>query len=319
MIGDSGRKVLRLEAQAITELIGRIDRRFEKAVRLILECKGRIVVTGMGKSGLIGRKIASTMASTGTPAFFLHPAEGVHGDLGMVSRGDIVVAISNSGETEELIRILPALKRLAIPVICLTGGLESTLAKNSDVVIDVSVKEEAGPMGLVPTASTSATLAMGDAMAVALLEERGFHEEDFAYFHPGGSIGKKLLMTVKEVWHTGGAVPSVNERTSMKDVIVEMTSKKLGLTAVVNSRGLLRGIITDGDLRRLLEKEKAPMRLTAAKAMTPNPKTISSKALAAQAVQLMEKHSITALIVTDSKRRVLGVVHLHDMLKAGVV
>ena len=319
MIEEAARKVLRLEAQAITDLIGRIDGRFSKAVRLILDCKGRTVVTGMGKSGLIGKKIAATLASTGTPAFFLHPAEGVHGDLGMVSRGDIVLAISNSGETEELIRILPALKRLGIPVICLTGGLESTLARNSDVLIDVSVKEEAGPRGLVPTASTSATLAMGDAIAVALLEERGFHEEDFAYFHPGGSIGKKLLLTVKDVWHSGSAVPSVTEKTAMKDVIVEMTSKKLGITAVVNGHGVLTGVITDGDLRRLLEKEKAPMRLTAGQAMTRRPKTIPSEALAAQAVQIMEKHSITSLIAVDSKRRVLGVIHLHDLLKAGVV
>ncbi|MEK6683599.1 MAG: KpsF/GutQ family sugar-phosphate isomerase [Nitrospirota bacterium] len=319
MIEETARKVLRLEAQAIQELIGRIDRNFVRAIELLHDCKGRVVVTGMGKSGLIGKKIAATLASTGTPAFFLHPAEGVHGDLGMVSRGDAVILISNSGETGELITILPAFKRLGVPLICLTGRLRSTLAKNSDIVIDVSVKEEAGPLGLVPTASTTATLAMGDALSVALLEKRGFKEADFAYFHPGGAIGKKLLLNVTDVWHHGPAVPRVTEKAPLKDVILEMTSKKLGMTTVVNSRGKLSGVITDGDLRRLLEREPSPMRKKAADVMTRKPKVIAPTALAAKAVQIMEQYSITTLVVADAKRNVSGVVHLHDLLKAGVI
>lgn len=319
MIEETAKKVLRLEARAIEALIGRIDQTFTKAIGLLHNCKGRVVVTGMGKSGLIGKKIAATMASTGTPAFFLHPAEGVHGDLGMVSRGDAVIIISNSGETEELITILPAFKRLAVPIICLTGNTRSTLAKNSDIVIDVGVKEEAGPLGLVPTASTTATLAMGDALSVALLEKHGFKEADFAYFHPGGTIGKKLLLKVTDVWHHGPAVPRVTEKTPMKDVIVEITSKKLGMTTVVDSRGKLSGVITDGDLRRLLERESSPMRKKAADVMTPKPKVIAPTALAAEAVQIMEQFSITTLVVLDAQRNVAGVVHLHDLLKVGVV
>jgi arabinose-5-phosphate isomerase len=319
MIEETGRRVLRLEAQAIQDLIGRINHEFARAVGLLHDCTGRVVVTGMGKSGLIGKKISATLASTGTPAFFLHPAEGVHGDLGMVSRGDAVILISNSGETGELIAILQAFKRLAIPLICLTGNARSTLARNSDVVIDVSVKEEAGPLGLVPTASTTATLAMGDALSIALLEKRGFKEADFAYFHPGGTIGKKLLLKVTDLWHHGPAVPRVAEKTPLKGVILEITSKKLGMTTVVNSRGRLSGVITDGDLRRLLEREPAPMRLRAIDVMSRKPKVIAPTALAAKAVQLMEQYSITALIVVDSQRKVAGIVHLHDLLKAGVV
>jgi arabinose-5-phosphate isomerase len=319
MIEETAKKVLRLEAQAIHELIGRIDRNFSEAIRILHQCKGRVVVTGMGKSGLIGKKISATLASTGTPAFFLHPAEGIHGDLGMVSRGDAVILISNSGETAELITILPALKRVAVPILCLTGNTRSTLAKNSDVVIDVGVKEEAGPMGLVPTASTTATLAMGDALAIALLEKRDFKEEDFAYFHPGGSIGKKLLLKVTDVWHHGPAIPRVAVKTPVKDVIFEISSKKLGMTTVVDSRGKLLGVITDGDIRRLLESESAPMRLKAADVMTRKPKVIAMGGLAAKAVQIMEQFSITVLVVVDGRRRVAGVVHLHDLLKAGVV
>jgi len=319
MIEDTARKVLRLEARAIEALITRIDRNFTRAIDVLQECKGRVVVTGMGKSGLIGKKIAATLASTGTPAFFLHPAEGVHGDLGMVSRGDAVITISNSGETGELIAILPAFKRLGVPMICLTGNTRSTLAKNSDVVIDVGVKEEAGPLGLVPTASTTATLAMGDALSVALLEKRGFKEGDFAYFHPGGAIGKKLLLKVTDVWHQGRAVPRVTEKTPLRDVIVEMTSKKLGMTTVVRSRGTLAGVITDGDLRRLLAHEPMPMKKRAVDIMTRKPRTITSTALAAKAVQMMEQHSITSLVVVDGKQKVAGVIHLHDLMKAGVV
>jgi len=319
MIEESAKKVLRLEAKAISDLIGRIDRTFVRAVELLDSCRGRTVVTGMGKSGLIGKKIAATMASTGTPAFFLHPAEGVHGDLGMVSRGDIVMAISNSGETEELIRILPALKRLAVPVICLTGNLKSTLAKNSEVVLDVGVTEEAGPLGLIPTASTTAALAMGDALTIALLEKRGFKEEDFAYFHPGGALGRRLLIRVADVMHTGSDIPIVFEDTPMKEALLEMTSKKLGITAVQDRQNRLSGVITDGDLRRLLKGESDLLIRRAGEVMTRNPKVITADALAAKAVQIMEQYSITALVVVGQEERIIGIVHLHDLLKKGVV
>jgi arabinose-5-phosphate isomerase len=319
---EQAKRVLRIEADAVAALIDRIDARFEQAVELILNCKNRVVVTGMGKSGLIGKKIAATFASTGTPALFLHPADGIHGDLGMVTRGDVVIALSNSGETEELSRMLPSLKRLGIKIIALTGTLQSTLAKNSDVVIDVGVKEEACPLGLAPTASTTATLAMGDALAIALLDKRGFKEEDFACFHPGGALGKRLLLRVRDVMHTGNAVPIVFEETLIKDAIYEISSKKMGVTAVVNASGSLVGIISDGDLRRWMEKtEKSGENLLTKSAkdiMTKKPKTIQKDVLAAEAVSLMEKNSITCLIVaTDVKPE--GVIHLHDLLKAGVV
>ena len=272
---ERAKKVLKIEAEAIETLIDRIDERFEQAVKMILNCEGRVVVTGMGKSGLIGKKIAATLASTGTPALFLHPAEGIHGDLGMVMRGDTVIALSNSGETDELSRMLPSLKRLGIGIIALTGNPESTLAKNSDVVIDVGVKEEACPLGLAPTASTTATLAMGDALAVVLLDQRGFKEEDFACFHPGGALGKKLLLRVRDLMHTDEAVPMVSEETLIKDAIYEISSKKMGVTAVVNASGKLVGVISDGDLRRWMEKtEKTGENLLIKEArdiMTKNP------------------------------------------------
>ncbi|HXY62205.1 MAG TPA: KpsF/GutQ family sugar-phosphate isomerase, partial [Nitrospirota bacterium] len=247
---EQAKKVLRIEAEAVAALADRIDDSFDKAVQMILNCEGRVVVTGMGKSGLIGKKIAATLASTGTPALFLHPAEGIHGDLGMVTRGDTVIALSNSGETDELSRMLPSLKRLGIGIIALTGNVDSTLAKNSDVVINVGVKEEACPLGLAPTASTTAALAMGDALAVALLDKRGFKEEDFACFHPGGALGKKLLLRVQDLMHTGDDVPVVTETTLIKDAIFVISSKKMGVTAVVNTSGKLVGVISDGDLRR---------------------------------------------------------------------
>jgi len=320
---DQAKRVLKIEADAVAALIDRVDERFVDAVKLILNSKGRVVVTGMGKSGLIGKKIAATLASTGTPALFLHPAEGIHGDLGMVTRGDTVIALSNSGETEELTRMLPSLKRLGIKIIALTGNLESTLAKNSDVVIDVGVQEEACPLGLAPTASTTATLAMGDALAVALLDQRGFKQEDFACFHPGGTLGKKLLLRVRDLMHSGDAVPMVSEGTLIKDAIYEISSKKMGITAVVNGQGRLVGVVSDGDLRRWMEKtEKTGENLLAKQAkdiMTRNPKIISNESLAAEAVAIMEKNSITCLIVTDTKAVPEGVIHLHDLLKAGVV
>ncbi len=320
---DQARKVLKIEADAVAALIDRIDDSFERAVEMILRCKGRVVVTGMGKSGLIGKKIAATLASTGTPALFLHPAEGIHGDLGMVTRGDTVIALSNSGETEEIARMLPSLKRLGIRIIALTGNPESTLAKNSDVVINVGVKEEACPLGLAPTASTTAALAMGDALAVALLDKRGFKEEDFACFHPGGALGKKLLLHVKDLMHVDDDVPVVKATTLIKDAIYEISSKKMGITAVVNDSGKLVGVISDGDLRRWMEKtEKTGENLLSKKAediMTKKPKIANKDILAAEAVAIMEKNSITCLIVADAASRPEGVIHLHDLLKAGVV
>jgi arabinose-5-phosphate isomerase len=320
---DQAKRVLKIEADAVAALIDRIDERFEQAVEMILDCKGRVVVTGMGKSGLIGKKIAATLASTGTPALFLHPAEGIHGDLGMVTRGDTVIALSNSGETEEIARMLPSLKRLGIKIIALTGNTDSTLAKNSDVVIDVGVKEEACPLGLAPTASTTATLAMGDALAVALLDKRGFREEDFACFHPGGTLGKRLLLRVRDLMHIGDAIPAVSEATLIKDAIYEISSKKMGVTSVLDGAGKLVGVISDGDLRRWMERtEKTGENLLAKKAkdiMTKNPKVTNREALAAEAVAIMEKNSITCLIVTDHDAKPEGVIHLHDLLKAGVV
>jgi len=320
---EQAKRVLKIEADAVAALIDRIDERFEQAVEIILNCEGRVVVTGMGKSGLIGKKIAATLASTGTPALFLHPAEGIHGDLGMVTRGDTVIALSNSGETEEISRMLPALKRLGIKLISLTGNSESTLAKNSDVVINVGVKEEACPLGLAPTASTTATLAMGDAIAVALLDKRGFKEEDFACFHPGGTLGKKLLLRVRDLMHIGDAIPAVSDTTLIKDAIYEISSKKMGITSVLDGAGKLVGVISDGDLRRWMEKtEKTGENLLTKKAkdiMTRNPKVISREALAAEAVATMEKNSITCLIVADRDKKPEGVIHLHDLLKVGVV
>jgi arabinose-5-phosphate isomerase len=315
-----GRQVLEIEANAILALIDRLDHRFERAVALLDQCQGRVVVTGMGKSGIIGRKIAATLASIGVPSVFLHPAEGIHGDLGMVSRGDLVIALSNSGETEEILKILPAIKRLGVPMISLTGNVESMLAKNSDVVLDVSVKEEACPLDLAPTASTTATLALGDALAMALLEHKGVKPEDFARYHPGGALGKRLLLTVEEVMHGDKAIPTVSPTAPLRDVIVEISSKKLGVTTIVDDSGRLRGVITDGDLRRLLGKGGDDLLDRPAEAvMSPHPKVISRTALAAEAVGLMERHSITVLIVTDAEQRVEGVVHLHDLLRAGVV
>jgi arabinose-5-phosphate isomerase len=317
---EQAKKVLRIEADAVASLADRVDGRFEQAIDLILRSTGRVVVTGMGKSGLIGKKIAATLASTGTPALFLHPAEGIHGDLGMVTRGDTVIALSNSGETEEISRMLPSLKRLEIKIIALTGNAESTLAKNSDVVIDVGVKEEACPLGLAPTASTTACLAMGDALAVVLLDRRGFREEDFACFHPGGALGKRLLLRVRDLMHTGSDIPVVSETTLIRDAIYEISSKKMGVTAVVDASGKLVGVISDGDLRRWMEKTgENLLTRTASDIMTRGPKVANKDSLAAEAVAIMEKHSITCLIVADASSVPEGVIHLHDLLKAGVV
>jgi len=318
---ERAKRVLEIEAEAIRDLVGRLDENFLKAVEIILHCEGKVVVTGVGKSGIIGKKIASTLASTGTPAFFLHPADGLHGDLGMLEGRDVVLAISNSGETEELAQILPVIKRQGNKLIVFTGNPSSTLAKAGDVVIDVSVKEEACPLGLAPTASTTASLAMGDALAVALLERRGFRREDFAMLHPGGTLGRKLLLRVRDLMHTGEEFPRVYEETLMKEVLVEITSKRLGVTAVLNSKGELVGVITDGDLRRALERYPDLLSRRASDCMTRNPKWIEADALAAQAVQRMEEHSITSLFVFQrpGDKVPVGIVHLHDLLKAGVV
>ena len=312
------KEVLKIEAEAILNLIPKINESFCEAVNLMYECKGKIAVTGMGKSGIICKKIAATLASTGTPAFFLHPAEAIHGDLGMIVRGDLVLAISKSGETHEIIALIPAIKRLGVKLIALTGNLNSTLAKNADVVLDVSVKKEACPFGFAPTASTTAALAMGDALAMALLLKRGFKLEDVAIYHPGGALGKRLLR-VGDLMHTGGEIPVVSINTLLKDAIYVMSSKRLGMVCVVDENEELVGIITDGDLRRLIEKDISLLEKEVRYSMTKNPKTISKDTLAAEAVQVMEKYSITSLIVINGAKRIEGVIHLHDLLKAKIV
>ncbi|MGB4599199.1 MAG: KpsF/GutQ family sugar-phosphate isomerase [Trichlorobacter sp.] len=314
------RRVIQVEALAVAALADRLDASFQKSVELILASKGRVVVSGMGKSGLVGQKIASTMASTGTPAFFLHPAEGIHGDLGMIMTGDVVIAISNSGETDELLRILPSIKRLGAHLIAMSGNRESTLAKAGDLFLDVSVKEEACPLGLAPTASTTATLAMGDALAVALLVQRGFKAEDFAIFHPGGSLGKKLLLRVEDLMHSGSAIPLVYEATLMKEALFEITAKGLGITGVTSPDGNLAGVITDGDLRRALERGEDILHAAAGQLMRPGAKRILRRELAAAALQIMERYSITSLFVFEGEQDQVpcGVIHLHDILKAGI-
>ncbi|MEO5631009.1 MAG: KpsF/GutQ family sugar-phosphate isomerase [Nitrospiraceae bacterium] len=316
---DVGRRVLDIEARAVQALIQRLDGGFADAVDLLYDCKGKVVVSGMGKSGLIGQKIAATMASTGTPSFFLHPAEGLHGDLGMLARRDVLIAISNSGETQEILQLLPFMERMGIAVVGITGRKGSTLAKNSAVALDVSVAEEACPMGLAPTASTTATLAMGDALAVALLEKRGFKELDFAQFHPGGTLGRRLLVKVRDLMHKGQEVPQVMETVLASVAILEMSAKKLGMTTVVDRAGALLGVITDGDLRRFLQQGGDFSKITAGSLASRRPKLIGPDELAAKAVEMMERYSITTLVVADNVKRIVGVVHLHDLLKHGIV
>ena len=312
------RKVLQTEAAAVLALVDRLDDRFAEAVSLIVRCKGRVIVTGMGKSGIICRKLAATLASTGTPAFFLHPAEAVHGDLGVIQSDDVVIAMSYSGETEELTRVLETLKRIGAPLIALTGGPNSTLAQAASVALDCSVSEEACPMNLVPTASTTAALAMGDALAMTVLVEKGFKPDDFANLHPGGKLGKRL-MRVEQLMASGDALPVVQLHTSMKDVIYEMSRKKLGMTSVVEKDGRLAGIITDGDLRRKMPGTPNILELTARDVMTPNPIAISQSTMAVEALALMEQRKITSIVVIDADRRVEGVVHLHDLWRTGMV
>ncbi len=310
---ETAKRVLKIEAQAIQDVLARLDTTFEKAVDLLFACKGRVVLTGMGKSGLVARKISATFSSTGTPSFFLHPGEALHGDLGMLARGDTLIAVSYGGETEEIIHLLEALKRLEIPLITLTGNLKSTLAEASDVALDVSVKEEACTLNLAPTASTTVAMAVGDALAVSLLERRDFRHDDFAALHPAGRLGKKLLR-VEHLMHAADALPRVSFETKMPDVFHEMSAKKLGMTTVLNPNGSLAGIITDGDLRRLMEKQGgATLSLTAGDAMTRNPQTIGPHVLASEALNAMEKKKITSIVVVDESQKVVGVVHLHDL------
>jgi arabinose-5-phosphate isomerase len=312
------RKVLQTEAAAVLALVDRVDQRFAHAVTLICQCKGRVIVTGMGKSGIVCRKIAATLASTGTPAFFLHPAEAVHGDLGVIQADDVVIAMSYSGETEELTRVLETLKRIGAPMIAFTGDVTSTLAQAANVALDCSVSEEACPMNLVPTASTTAALALGDALAMSVLVEKGFKPEDFANLHPGGKLGKKLRR-VEQMMNSGDALPVVQLHSAMRDVIYEMSRKKLGMTTVVEKDGRLAGIITDGDLRRKMGTTPNIQDLTARDVMTINPVAIPQTTLAVEALALMEQRKITSIVVIDAERRVEGVVHLHDLWKTGMV
>jgi arabinose-5-phosphate isomerase len=311
-------RVLRVEAEAILALVPRLDDRFDRAVDHLFQCGGRVIVTGMGKSGLIGRKIAATLASTATPAYFLHPAEGVHGDLGMVARGDVVLALSNSGETDELLAILPLLKRLGVPIVLLTGNPTSILARQADVVLDVAVAEEACPMNLAPTSSTTAALAMGDALAMALLDRRGLRPEDFAALHPRGHLSWRTLFRVADLMHTGDEVPSVGADTPMKDVIVEMTRQRLGLTTVVDAGGHLVGVITDGDLRRAHLRPEPVVALRAGDVATRSPKTVDAGELAVKALEIMETFAITSLVIVDAGQRPVGVIHMHDVLRAKI-
>lgn len=309
---DSAKKFLSIEAEAITELMERLDSRFVRAVDLIEACKGRVVITGIGKSGIIAQKISSTLASTGTPSLFLHPAEAVHGDLGRVVAGDVVVALSYSGETAEILLLIETIKRLGSPLIAMTGCVKSTLAEAGDVVLDVSIKKEACPLGLAPTASTTAMLALGDALALAVLERRGFTEDDFAALHPAGGLGRKL-MRVENLMHIGAELPKVTVETKMKDVIYEISRKGLGATSVVDSNNRLVGIITDGDLRRLLERGDQVLAKTAGEAMHRNPLTIQRREFATRALNLMEQRKITSLLVVDAAGALEGVIHIHDL------
>lgn len=316
---DLARRVLRTEANAILGLVERINGAFERAVELLYECRGRVIVTGMGKSGIICRKIAATLSSTGTSAWFLHPAEAIHGDLGAIREDDVVLALSHSGETEELLRLLESIRRIGARLIALTGHAGSTLARAADVTLDCGIAEEACPMNLAPTASTTAALAMGDALAMTLLVRKGFREEHFASLHPGGKLGRRLVR-VENVMHQGDAAPIVRTSTPlMPDVFHEMSSKRLGMTCVVDASGTLVGVFTDGDLRRLMGRASNVMTLTAGDAMTPNPITIQRELLAVEALKVMETHRITSIVVVDARRVVEGVVHLHDLWRTQMI
>ena len=319
-------RVLTIEGESVLGLVARLDERFVQAVGLLGACTGRVIVTGMGKSGLVGRKIAATLASTGTPAYFLHPAEGVHGDIGLLARGDVVLALSNSGETDEVLALLPAIKRLGIPLVLLTGTPASTLARQADVVVDVGVAEEACPMNLAPTSSTTAAIAMGDALAMVLLDQRGLGPEDYASLHPGGALGWKSLFRVRDLMHTGERVPVVSEHATMKEAIEEMGAKRLGMTTVVDDQGILVGVVTDGDLRRHQLTSGSLLDRRTGDCMTADPTRIEADALCTRALHLMETRTvdgqprpITSLVITDERGRPVGVIHLHDILRAKIV
>ncbi len=312
------RSVIKEEAEAIFSLAKKLDKNFIQAVEMIYNCKGRVIITGMGKSGIIGKKIAATLTSTGTPSYFLHPADGIHGDLGMVMPEDIVVLISKSGDTGEINNLLSPMKLMGVKLIAITSEPNSTLAKHSDVILDIGVRKEACPLGLAPTTSTTATLVLGDALAIALLNKKDFKAENFALFHPGGMLGKQLLMKVEDLMHADNAVPIVKENDNFNQVLCEMTSKRLGMTTVVDKNKKFSGIVTDGDLRRILEKEHEVFKLKAGSIMTKNPKTISRDNLAVEALKKMEDHQITSLVIIDKKRFPIGIIHLHDIIKAGI-
>ena len=314
-----GIDTIKTEIEALNRTSAALSDSFADSVELIMECKGRVVVTGMGKSGLIGKKIAATLASTGTPAFFLHPAEGVHGDLGMLVRGDVVIAISNSGETDEIKVLLPLIKRLGVGLVSIVGNVNSTLAKKSDFVLDASITKEACPLNLAPTSSTTVSLALGDALAVALIKRRGFKEEDFAMLHPSGALGKRLLLTVADLMHTGDELPVVHMNTGVKDAVSVINLKRFGSTAVIDDNGAVVGIITDGDLRRAISKYEEPYEMKAIDIMTENPKIIAENDLAASALRIMETFSISALFVLNEQKNLVGIIHIQDLLKAGLV
>ena len=311
--------VIQAEMQAVAKLAERIDESFVSACHTLLACKGRVVVTGMGKSGHIAGKIAATLASTGTPAFFVHPGEASHGDLGMITRQDVVLALSNSGETEEILTILPIIKRLGVPLIAMTGNPDSALAKLSSVHINVAVEQEACPLGLAPTSSTTAALVMGDALAVSLLQKKGFSRDDFALSHPGGSLGKRLLLLVSDIMHRGSEVPSISDSANVSEALVEMTQKKLGMTAVVDESRRVAGIFTDGDLRRMLEKNLDVHTTPVAQVMSRPCTVVQADILAAEAMQIMEAKKINALLIVDQERNLRGALNMHDLLRAGIV
>ena len=315
---DTAKRVIRMEGDAVDALGERIDDSFNRACELLLNCKGRVVVTGMGKSGHIGNKLAATLASTGTPAFFVHPGEASHGDMGMITAGDVVIALSNSGSTAELITLIPLLKLLAVPVIAMTGKPNSELASSADVHLDVGVEQEACPLNLAPTSSTTVTLVMGDALAIALLEARGFTADDFAFSHPGGALGRRLLLKIDNIMHTGEAIPHINTGAKLSDALLEMSSKALGMTTVLNEDGSLAGIFTDGDLRRAIDRGIDIHQAKIDDVMTANCRSIRPGTLAAEALRIMEDNKITVLVALDDHAKPVGVIHTHDLLKAGV-
>jgi arabinose-5-phosphate isomerase len=316
---ESGLRTVAIEAQAASELQYRINEAFTVACETLLACDGRVIVTGMGKSGHIGNKVAATLASTGTPAFFVHPGEASHGDLGMITKNDVVLALSNSGNTAELVTLIPLIKRLGIPLVSMTGDADSVLAQAACANLDISVSSEACPLNLAPTTSTTVTLVMGDALAIALLESRGFTAEDFAFSHPGGALGRKLLLKVGDIMHQDQEVPKVTPESPLQNALLEMTEKGFGMTTIVDEKGMLLGVFTDGDLRRVIDSKINLSSALIKDVMSPNPKTINQDILAAETLNIMQQNSITAVIVEDEKKHPVGVVHMHDILRAGVI